>query len=56
VPFKRKKTVRKWIMTDKNNKLKTLMKSMCLMQDGVGRGGQVVGGEGRMRECLCCVL
>jgi hypothetical protein len=20
------------------------------------RGGQVVGGEGRMRECLCCVL
>jgi hypothetical protein len=26
------------------------------MQEGVGRGGQVVGGEGRMGECLCCVV
>jgi hypothetical protein len=31
-------------------------KKIKKMQDGVGRGGEVVGGEGRMRECLCCVL
>jgi hypothetical protein len=41
---------------DNYRHIETSQVPVCLKQDGVGRGGQVVCGEGRMGECLCCVL
>jgi hypothetical protein len=47
---------RQWQSRDNFRHVETSQVPVCLMQDGVGRGGQVVGGEGRMGECLCSVL